>query len=91
MRECHRTGQGGLRVKRTRLVRDAIAQKRQEARCKGVQSREECSAECVRARWGSGMISGCRVGGKGRQKWSFIESREQKEGLARKEVYFEVW
>lgn len=42
MRECHRTGQGGLRVKRTRLVRDAMAQKRQEARCKGVQSREEC-------------------------------------------------
>lgn len=36
------------------------------------------------------MISGCRIGGKGRHKWSFIESREQKEGLARKEVYFEV-
>lgn len=42
MRECYRTGQGGLRVKRTRLVRDAMAQKRQEARCKGFQSREEC-------------------------------------------------
>lgn len=89
MRECYRTGQGGLRVKRTRLVRDAIAQKRQEARCKGFQSRAEC--RMCESEMGSGMISGCRVGGKGRHKWSFIESREQKEGLARKEVYFEVW
>lgn len=53
-----------------------------------VQSREEC--RMCESEMGSGMISGCRVGGKGRHKWSFIESRVQKEGLARKEVYFEV-